>query len=95
MAISETVTPFVEAESFVQDADQPPPTAPAWSPFVSQRMRLFVSEPSRADLAALTEMVENGQVRPVIDRTFPLTEAADAFAYLAQGHARGKVVVTA
>ncbi|HEX6257388.1 MAG TPA: NAD(P)-dependent alcohol dehydrogenase [Euzebyales bacterium] len=66
----------------------------AWSPFVSQRMRLFVSEPSRADLAALTEMVENGQVRPVIDRTFPLTEAAEAFAYLAQGHARGKVVVT-
>jgi hypothetical protein len=35
MAISETFTPFVEAESFVQDADQPPPTAPAWSPFVS------------------------------------------------------------
>jgi NADPH:quinone reductase-like Zn-dependent oxidoreductase len=66
----------------------------AWSPFVSQRMRLFVSQPVHADLVALAGMVDSGQVRPVIDRTFPLTGTADAFAYLAQGHARGKVVIT-
>lgn len=68
--------------------------AVAWSPFVSQRMRLFVSQPSRADLQALTEMIEAGEVEPVVDRTFTLSETADAFAHLAQGHARGKVVIT-
>jgi NADPH:quinone reductase-like Zn-dependent oxidoreductase len=68
--------------------------AVAWSPFVSQRMRLFVSQPSRADLEALADLVDRGQVTPVIDRTFALRETADAFAYLAQGHARGKVVIT-
>jgi NADPH:quinone reductase-like Zn-dependent oxidoreductase len=66
----------------------------AWSPFVSQRMRLFVSQPVHADLVALAHMVDSGQVRPVIDRTFPLDATADAFAYLAQGHARGKIVIT-
>lgn len=63
------------------------------SPFVSQRMRLFVSQPSRADLMALTDLIDSGDIEPVIDRTFPLSETAEAFAYLAAGHARGKVVV--
>jgi NADPH:quinone reductase-like Zn-dependent oxidoreductase len=67
----------------------------AWSPFVSQRMGLFVSRPSRDDLMALTEMVETRKVQPVIDRTFSLNDTAEAFTYLARGHARGKVVITA
>ncbi|MDH3518216.1 MAG: zinc-binding dehydrogenase, partial [Acidimicrobiia bacterium] len=37
---------------------------------------------------------EAGKVTPVIDRQYPLGEAADAFAYVGEGHARGKVVVT-
>lgn len=64
------------------------------SPFVSQRMRLFVSQPSRADLATLATMVDDGVVTPVIDRTHPLAETAQALAYLARRHARGKVVIT-
>ena len=48
----------------------------------------------RRDIEALRELLESGQVRPVIDRTFPLSEAAAAINHLEAGHARGKVVVT-
>jgi NADPH:quinone reductase-like Zn-dependent oxidoreductase len=64
------------------------------SPFVSQHMRLFVSQPSRKDLVALTELVDTNRVAPVIDRICPLSETAEALAYLAHGHARGKVVIS-
>jgi NADPH:quinone reductase-like Zn-dependent oxidoreductase len=46
------------------------------------------------DLAILKELLEAGKVKPVIDRRFPLGETTDAFRYLGEGHARGKVVVT-
>jgi NADPH:quinone reductase-like Zn-dependent oxidoreductase len=61
--------------------------------FVRQQERPFVSTPNRDDLIALGELVEAGRVTPVIDRTYPLSETAEAFRYLDQGHARGKVVV--
>lgn len=64
------------------------------SPFVRQRLRLFVSTPNPDDLAALTELLESGTIRPVIDKTYPLAQAADAVRHVATGHARGKVVVT-
>ena len=44
-------------------------------------------------MSALKEMVEAGRVTPVIDRTYPLRETAEAFRYLDQGHAQGKVVI--
>jgi len=44
-------------------------------------------------LITLKELVEAGRVTPVIDRTYPLRETAEAFRYLDQGHARGKVVI--
>ncbi len=46
------------------------------------------------DLLFLKELLEAGKVVPVIDRCYPLNEAAKAFRYLGAGHARGKVVVT-
>jgi NADPH:quinone reductase-like Zn-dependent oxidoreductase len=64
------------------------------SPFVSQRMRFFVSMPSNEDLVVLKELVEAGKVTPVIDRTYPLSETPEAMAYVGEGHARGKVVIT-
>jgi NADPH:quinone reductase-like Zn-dependent oxidoreductase len=64
------------------------------SPVVSQRMVSFLAHLNKADLAVLRELVETGKVTPVIDRTYPLTEAADAIGYLEQGHATGKVVIT-
>jgi NADPH:quinone reductase-like Zn-dependent oxidoreductase len=63
--------------------------------FVRQVERPFVSAPNQADLVALTELVEAGQITPVLDRTYPLSEAGEAFRYLDQGHARGKVIVVA
>jgi len=68
-------------------------TAYLLSPFMRQQGRPFVSLPNRDDLTALTELVEAGRVTPVIDRTYPLAETAEAFRYLDQGHARGKVVI--
>lgn len=49
---------------------------------------------SHADLLALKALCEAGSVRPVIDRRFPLSQAASAVRYVEDGHARGKVVVT-
>jgi NADPH:quinone reductase-like Zn-dependent oxidoreductase len=62
--------------------------------FVRRQGRPFVSTPNRDDLITLKELVESGRVTPVIDRTYPLRETAEAFRYLDQGHARGKVVIT-
>jgi NADPH:quinone reductase-like Zn-dependent oxidoreductase len=42
----------------------------------------------------LTQLIESGQVKPVIDKTYPLSQAPDAIRYMQQGHARGKVVIT-
>ena len=62
--------------------------------FVKQRLRVFVGKDTDVDLETLTGLIDAGKVRPVIDRTFALTEAPDAIRYVADGHARGKVVVT-
>ena len=62
--------------------------------FASQRMVTFVSKSSKRDLQFLSERIAAGDVVPVIDRTYPLSETADAMRYLELGHARGKVVVT-
>jgi NADPH:quinone reductase-like Zn-dependent oxidoreductase len=66
----------------------------AAAPFVPQKTVFFVAKIEAGDLAAIARMIERGEVAPLIDRTFPLARAADAMAYLRQGHARGKVVVT-
>jgi NADPH:quinone reductase-like Zn-dependent oxidoreductase len=47
-----------------------------------------------ADLTVLKELIEAGSVAPVIDRTYPLDEAADALRYLGAGHVQGKVIVS-
>ena len=64
----------------------------AWRHGVTYRF-LFM-HPSGSELADLAAMFEAGKLDPVIDRTFPFAETADAFAYLEKGHAKGKVVVT-
>jgi NADPH:quinone reductase-like Zn-dependent oxidoreductase len=64
------------------------------APVVSQRTVFFLAQQNKADLTVLGELIGSGKVTPVIDRTYPLAEAADAVRYLEEGHARGKVVVT-
>ena len=64
------------------------------SPLVRQRLRPFLTKETNEDLVALAELVEAGKVTPVIDRTYPLSDVPEAIAYLEEGHARGKVVIT-
>ena len=56
--------------------------------------RFFVAKIERDDLAYLASLLESGTIRSVIDRTYPLERASEALAYLGEGHARGKIVVT-
>ena len=64
------------------------------SPFARQNLRRYLSTPNPQDLLVLKDLVEAGKLRPVIDRTFPLSRTAEALRYIEDGHARGKVVVT-
>jgi NADPH:quinone reductase-like Zn-dependent oxidoreductase len=66
----------------------------AMSPFVGQRIVSFLAKPETRDLRVLKELIEDGKVTPVIDRTYALPDAAEAIRYLEAGHAAGKVVVT-
>jgi NADPH:quinone reductase-like Zn-dependent oxidoreductase len=59
-----------------------------------QKMAFFIAKFNREDFLALNEMLETGTVRPVIDRTYPLSEIAAALNYLGEGHARGKIAIT-
>lgn len=67
--------------------------AMAMSPFVSQKLSAVNDKPNR-DLAALKALIEEGKMRPVIDRTFPLDETAEAVRYVESGHVRGKAAIT-
>ena len=49
----------------------------------------------KEDLAFLAELFEAGKVVPVVDRHYPLSEVPEALRYLEEGHAKGKVVITA
>jgi NADPH:quinone reductase-like Zn-dependent oxidoreductase len=64
------------------------------SRFASQTLRPFLSDVNKVDLLALKDLIDAGKVRPVIDRTYPLRETAEAIRYLETGRARGKVVIT-
>jgi len=64
-------------------------------PFVSQKFSMILAHLNKEDLGALGALMQSGKVTPVIDRSYKLSEAAEALRYLEKGHARGKVVVTA
>jgi NADPH:quinone reductase-like Zn-dependent oxidoreductase len=66
----------------------------ALSRFTRQQVTFFIAKPNPDDLAVLRDLLVDGKVTPVIDRSYPLSEAAEAIRYLEQGHARGKVVIT-
>jgi len=62
--------------------------------FGTHPILFFVAKLKKDDLDVLKDLMEAGKVSPVIDRTYPLRETADAVRYLEAGHARGKVVIT-
>src|SRR5215471_8936741 len=61
---------------------------------VRQRLTTYVSRHRPDDLDVLSRLIEAGQITPVIDRAYPLSEAPAAVRCLAEGHARGKIVIT-
>jgi NADPH:quinone reductase-like Zn-dependent oxidoreductase len=64
------------------------------SVFVKQTLRTLQAKENSEDLQLLRELIEAGKVTPVIDKTYSLSEAAQAIRYLETGRARGKVVIT-
>jgi NADPH:quinone reductase-like Zn-dependent oxidoreductase len=59
-----------------------------------KRLFTFLAKVNQKDYAFIKELVEAGKIKPVIERRYTLSQAADALRYLGQGHARGKVVIT-
>ncbi len=68
--------------------------APLLSRIGSKKTRFFIANINQKDLVFLKGLLEAGKVVPVIDRRYPLSDAAEALRYLEQGHARGKIVLT-
>jgi NADPH:quinone reductase-like Zn-dependent oxidoreductase len=60
----------------------------------SKNIRVLAVHPNQKDLVFITELCEAGNVVPVIDRRYPLSEVPEALRYLGAGHAKGKVVIT-
>jgi NADPH:quinone reductase-like Zn-dependent oxidoreductase len=62
--------------------------------FVGQKLTAFVARERHADLMTLRDLAESGAITPAIDRTYPLSQTAAAVRHLAEGRARGKIVIT-
>jgi len=60
----------------------------------TKKMGTMLARPNQQDLIAVKELLEAGDVAPVVDRRYPLSEVAEAIRYYGKGHARGKVVIT-
>jgi NADPH:quinone reductase-like Zn-dependent oxidoreductase len=65
----------------------------ALSPLVSQKLGTFINKENYEYMLVLKDLIESGEITPVIDRTYPLSEVPEAIRYLEEGHARGKVVI--
>lgn len=67
-------------------------------PFISltgnKKMGSMLQRANQKDLIFMKELLENGKVKPVIDRTYNLSEAQEALKYFEEGHSQGKVIIT-
>lgn len=64
------------------------------SPFVRQRLLQLMAKARKENLTTLRELAEAGKIAPAVERTYPLSEAAEAIRHLEVEHARAKIVVT-
>lgn len=60
----------------------------------NKKIGSFMANINQKDLAFMKELLETGEVKPVIDRRYKISETAEALRYFGEGHARGKVVIT-
>jgi NADPH:quinone reductase-like Zn-dependent oxidoreductase len=65
------------------------------SSFVDQKFAQYITKLSKQDLTLLADFIQQGKLRPVIERTYKLDDAPEAFRYLNEGHARGKLLIAA
>jgi NADPH:quinone reductase-like Zn-dependent oxidoreductase len=63
------------------------------SPFVKQKLRMVLATVKRPALQALSQLIDAGQVTPIIDTTYPLSDAPDAIRRLCTGQAHGKIAI--
>lgn len=70
-----------------------PLKAVALSPFISQNLVNFIARLEQDDLNLLAELMREGQLSPMIDRVYSLSEVPDAIRYSETGHARAKIVI--
>jgi NADPH:quinone reductase-like Zn-dependent oxidoreductase len=66
----------------------------AVSPFTGQKLTMFLSKTRQEDLVALKELVESGDITPVIDRAYPLADTPEALTHVGERHTQGKTVIT-
>jgi len=70
-----------------------------WGPWISKKGGkqigfMGIAKRNQKDLVRLKELLEAGRIRPVIEKRYPLSKAAEAIAYLEKGHVQGKLVIT-
>jgi len=70
-----------------------PLRAAIFSPFLSQKFVTFLAHPKQSDLDLLGDYLATGKLKPVIDRCYPLSDAREAFQYLEDKQAHGKLVI--
>jgi NADPH:quinone reductase-like Zn-dependent oxidoreductase len=58
-----------------------------------QKVVFFIAKLNKSDMEVLRDLLETGKITPVIDRTYELAEIREAFGYIGEGHARGKIVI--
>jgi NADPH:quinone reductase-like Zn-dependent oxidoreductase len=66
----------------------------ALSPFLRQRLTMFLAKQRSSDLERLTALIEAGHITPSLERTYPLDEVTDAIRHLEAGNVRGKVAIS-
>lgn len=67
---------------------------PLLSQMGSMKLGLLMHRPNTEDLVRLNELYEAGEVVPIIERVYPLSETPAALRHVGEGHALGKVVIT-
>jgi NADPH:quinone reductase-like Zn-dependent oxidoreductase len=69
-------------------------TASLRSPLIEQKFERYVTTMNKADLTFLSKLMAEGKLTPVVEKTYPVSETAEAVRRLQQGHARGNLVIT-
>jgi NADPH:quinone reductase-like Zn-dependent oxidoreductase len=68
--------------------------AALWSQFTDHKFERYITTSNQADLKFLSDLMAQGKVTPFVEKTYPMTETSEALRYFAEGHARGKLVIT-